>query len=62
MSPQLYAAHAKVELAMGILTRVMYSYPASSFVLMLAVTWGYLCMAALALFALVVGRVACSFA
>lgn len=51
--PQLYSAHANVDLAMGVLTRVMYSYPASSFVLMLVVTWGYMCVAALALFAVV---------
>ena len=52
--PQVYSAHANVNLVMGVLTRVMYSYPASSFVVMLVVTWGYMCMAAFMLFALVV--------
>ena len=52
--PAMYAAHATVNLRMSILTRAMYRYPASSFVLMLVVTWGYMCMMALALFALVV--------
>ena len=51
--PHVYAAHADVELNMGALRTFLYYYPASSFVLMIAVTWGYLCATALALFAIV---------
>ena len=51
--PHVYAAHADVELNMGALRKFLYYYPASSFVLMIAVTWGYLCATALALFAIV---------
>ena len=49
--PHVYSAHADVQLDMGPLRKFLYYYPASSFVIMLGVTWGYLCAAALLLFA-----------
>ena len=51
--PQVYKAHADIVLNMGLVAGFLYSYPASSFVLMLAATWGYLCAFALAAFAIV---------
>lgn len=49
--PHVYSAHADIQLDMGPLRKFLYYYPASSFVIMLGVTWGYLCAAALLLFA-----------
>ena len=53
--PHVSGASADVRLDMGILRRFLYYYPASSFVLMLGATWGYLCAAALLSFAAVAG-------
>jgi hypothetical protein len=49
--PHVYSAHADIQLDMGPLRKFLFYYPASSFVLMLGITWGYLCAAALLLFA-----------
>lgn len=49
--PHVYSAHADIQLDMGPLRKFLYYYPASSFVIMLGITWGYLCAAALLLFA-----------
>ena len=49
--PQVWRAHADVRMDMSALTRFLYHYPASSFAVMVLVTWGYLCAAALLVFA-----------
>ena len=40
--PHVYSAHADIQLDMGPLRKFLFYYPASSFVLMLGITWGYL--------------------
>lgn len=49
--PQMWRAHADLRMDMSALTRFLYHYPASSFAVMVLVTWGYLCAAALLVFA-----------
>ena len=48
---QMWRAHADLRMDMSALTRFLYHYPASSFAVMVLVTWGYLCAAALLVFA-----------
>ena len=49
--PHVYSAHADIQLDMGPLRKFLFYYPASSFVLMLGITWGVPARAALLLFA-----------
>ena len=49
--PHVYSAHAYIQMDMGQLRKFLFYYPASSFVLMMGITCGYLCAAALLLFA-----------
>lgn len=52
--PDVHNTYADISLDMNFLNKFLYNYPASSFVLMLGATWGYLCAAAFLLFSIVV--------